>query len=118
MQCRNCKRISAAAYFSGRVEMVAQSIFRALAFGGMALVGSQAVAEQTSARFGRWDANKDGRVTREEMSAWFKDSFDEIDTNKDGVITPDEEQKFRPTNPQGGPNAQIPNTVRSVPDLP
>ncbi|HEY2413942.1 MAG TPA: alpha/beta hydrolase fold domain-containing protein [Pirellulaceae bacterium] len=78
---------------------------------------SQVQAQQTSDRFGRWDANKDGKVTREEMPAWFKDSFDAIDTNKDGVITSDEEQKFRPTNPQG-PNAQIPNTVRSIPDLP
>src|SRR5262245_47876720 len=55
---------------------------------------SQVQAQQTSDRFGRWDANKDGKVTREEMPSWFKDSFDEIDTNKDGVITPDEEQKF------------------------
>jgi acetyl esterase/lipase len=78
---------------------------------------SQVHAQPTSDRFGRWDANKDGKVTREEMPTWFKDLFDEIDSNKDGVISPDEEQKFRPTNPQG-PNAQIPNTVRSIPDLP
>src|ERR1043165_5024939 len=78
---------------------------------------SQAHAQQTSDRFGRWDANKDGKVTREEIPSWFKDSFDQIDVNRDGVITPDEEQKFRPTNLQG-PNARIPDTVRSIPDLP
>jgi acetyl esterase/lipase len=96
--------------FSAFVNILAAFVVIALA--------SQVSGQQTSDRFGRWDANKDGKVTREEMPAWFKDSFDEIDTNKDGAITPDEEQKFRPTNPQGGPNAQIPNAVRSIPELP
>jgi hypothetical protein len=81
------------------------------------VVVSSAHAQQTSERFGRWDANKDGKVTREEIPLWFKDAFNEIDANQDGVITPDEELKFRPTSPPG-PSARIPDTIRVASDLP
>lgn len=40
------------------------------------------------------DANKDGKVTKEEMNAW----FDKLDVNKDGNLTREE---CRPTNLRG-----------------
>lgn len=36
------------------------------------------------------DANKDGKVTKEEYNAHHKAMFDHMDTNKDGVIDKDE----------------------------
>src|SRR5437763_831522 len=100
-----------------RAEMVARTVPLTFAFLSLVAVASAATAQETSDRFGRWDANKDGQVTREEIPPWFRAAFDEIDANKDGVVTSDEEQKFRPTNPQG-PNARVSDTIRVVPDLP
>lgn len=60
------------------------------------------------------DLNRDGKVTKEEMLAW----FDKVDVNKDGVL---DEQELRATRPQGpgGPPANGPQRgprgQRSVP---
>ncbi len=46
------------------------------------------------------DVNKDGKVTKDEVTTW----FDKIDKNKDGVLTKEELQSVRPTfvgPPQG-----------------
>lgn len=42
--------------------------------------------------FARFDANNDGRVSREEFTAGNMQPFDRLDTNKDGVVTGDEVQ--------------------------
>ena len=42
------------------------------------------------------DANKDGKVSKEEMLAW----FDKVDTNKDGILS---QEELRAARPVGGP---------------
>ena len=42
------------------------------------------------------DANKDGRVSLQEMTAAALQHFDRMDTNHDGRITPEERQAMRP----------------------
>ena len=43
-----------------------------------------------AARMMRWDADGDGRLTRDEAPERMRDRFDRIDTNSDGFIDPDE----------------------------
>jgi hypothetical protein len=55
-----------------------------------------------SGMFEVMDADKDGKVTKEELSAW----FDKVDKNKDGVLTKEE---LRPAGQQGqGPRRNGP----------
>jgi hypothetical protein len=49
------------------------------------------------------DTNKDGKVTKDEVLAW----FEKVDTNKDGVLTEEELRAVRPQGP-GGPPADRP----------
>jgi acetyl esterase/lipase len=44
--------------------------------------------------FDRFDANKDGKVTRDEVPERLRERFDSIDANKDGLITPEEQKAF------------------------
>jgi len=44
--------------------------------------------------FDRYDANKDGKVTRDEVPERLRERFDSIDVNKDGLITPEEQKAF------------------------
>lgn len=44
--------------------------------------------------FERYDANKDGKVTRDEVPERLRDRFDAIDANKDGLLTPQEHRSF------------------------
>src|SRR3954471_24075747 len=89
LEMPNDKR-SVSAGLCGRAEMVTRTVPKTFVLLCLIAVARAAVAQEISDRFGRWDANKDGKLTREEIPPWFKDAFDEIDSNKDGVITPDE----------------------------
>jgi Ca2+-binding EF-hand superfamily protein len=42
--------------------------------------------------FARFDANNDGRVSRDEFASGNQQAFDRLDANKDGVVTGDEVQ--------------------------
>jgi acetyl esterase/lipase len=44
--------------------------------------------------FDRFDANKDGKVTREEVPERLRERFDSIDANKDGLISAEEQKAF------------------------
>jgi acetyl esterase/lipase len=59
------------------------------AFAAIATV-LQVYAQQTSDRFGRWDANKDGKVVRDELPDNQKPNFSKIDANSDGAISREE----------------------------
>jgi len=71
-------------------------------FMGIALVGPTA-AQTTPAPKG--DTNGDGVMTRDEAMAQADARFDRMDANKDGKLTADE---MRPRRPMGGPDAASP----------
>ncbi|WP_394697289.1 hypothetical protein [Pseudoxanthomonas japonensis] len=50
-------------------------------------------------RFAAMDANKDGRLSRDEMKdkGRFAERFDALDTNKDGFLSKEELAAGRPT---------------------
>jgi acetyl esterase/lipase len=50
--------------------------------------------------FDRFDSNKDGKVTRDEVPERLRERFDAIDANKDGTITPEEQKAFLADGPQ------------------
>ncbi|MDO1580845.1 EF-hand domain-containing protein [Rhizobium oryzicola] len=43
------------------------------------------------------DANKDGKITKDELVAWEENLFSQIDANKDGSITPGELRAYQKT---------------------
>lgn len=49
----------------------------------------------------RLDADRDGRVTRDEMAAGAERMFGRMDANGDGVISPDERPAIGAVRPQG-----------------
>jgi len=68
-----------------------------------------AVERRVSDIFERMDANKDGKISKEEAKNRIADAFDRIDTNKDGYIDKDELRRFVARNMadggRGGPFA-------------
>jgi Ca2+-binding EF-hand superfamily protein len=48
------------------------------------------VAERVKTIFDRLDANRDGKITKDEAKGLVKEHFDQIDRNRDGVITYEE----------------------------
>ena len=51
--------------------------------------------------FEQSDANKDGKLSRDEAPGFLRDRFDEADANKDGFITLEEDTKFMAQNGPG-----------------
>ncbi|WP_165215837.1 EF-hand domain-containing protein [Affinirhizobium pseudoryzae] len=41
------------------------------------------------------DANKDGKISKDEVAAWEETTFAAIDANKDGILTPGEMRNYR-----------------------
>jgi len=50
----------------------------------------QVVQERVKSAFTRLDANKDGKISKDEARGLIKEHFDKIDANKDGMIEYDE----------------------------
>jgi acetyl esterase/lipase len=74
---------------------------------GFLLVFLPAIASAQSP-FDRYDANKDGKVTRAEVPERLRQRFDAIDANKDGSITPEEQRNYlRPTGAQGTTDVKV-----------
>jgi acetyl esterase/lipase len=67
--------------------------------------------------FDRFDANKDGKISRDELPERLRDRFDAIDTNKDGSISPEEQRAFLGgRRPDGAP--PMPPGVKVEKDIP
>ncbi len=57
--------------------------------------------------FAQADANKDGKLSRDEAPGFLRDRFDEIDTNKDGFISREEDTAFMSQGGgRGGPGGR------------
>lgn len=83
-------------------------------FMAVALVGPTAAQTAPAAR---GDANGDGMLSRDEAMAQADARFDRLDANKDGKLTPDE---MHPRRPMGGtePAASAPPAVDGSPPPP
>ncbi|EGF91226.1 calcium-binding protein [Asticcacaulis biprosthecium C19] len=68
----------------------------ALAFGAVAQPKREVRIFHGGGDFATLDANKDGKVTREEFNRPPPDPFDLMDGNKDGSVTEDEFKAFKP----------------------
>ena len=68
------------------------------------LLGGLAIQAQPpgGSPFDRFDANKDGKVNRDEVPERLRERFDAIDANKDGTITPEEQRAFLVGSRLGG----------------
>jgi Ca2+-binding EF-hand superfamily protein len=57
--------------------------------------------------FSQMDANKDGKLSKEEVKGPLQNDFSKIDTNSDGFITKEELAKApKPNRPPQGPGGQ------------
>ncbi len=79
--------------------------------------------------FERFDTNKDGKLSRDELPGFVRDQFGTIDTNKDGFISRQEDEAFfrnraggpgGPGGPGQGPggNVQAPERVKVERNIP
>lgn len=97
-------------------------------------LGRAQPAPQAAAAFDRWDVNRDGKLSREELPENLRPNFDRVDVNGDGSISREEHVTFlsrrpaaspnaRPGNapaapPPGNPGPRVPDTVRAERDIP
>jgi acetyl esterase/lipase len=65
------------------------------------VASTHAEAQPGGNPFDRYDANKDGKVTRAEVPDRLRERFDSIDANKDGTITAEEQRSYLTTGPGG-----------------
>jgi len=66
--------------------------------------------------FNRWDANKDGKLTKEELPEG-AERFSRLDANADGSVTPEEFAEFGrlfAPRPGGAPNQISPNELEAL----
>jgi hypothetical protein len=71
--------------------------------------------------FDRFDTNKDGKLSRDEMPEFVRDRFSEIDTNKDGFVSRQEDDAFfrnGPGGPGGGSRYRRPSRPRRTFPMP
>jgi len=69
--------------------------------------------------FDRFDTNKDGKLSRDEMPEFVRDRFNEIDTDRHGFVSRQEDDAFFRNGP-GGPGGgfQVPETVKVEKNVP
>jgi len=72
---------------------------------------------QLDARFKRWDANKDGKLSRDELPKQLRRNFDRVDTDKNGFISVKEHQAVgaRRRRPGGGTQNKNVKTIADIP---
>jgi acetyl esterase/lipase len=72
--------------------------------------------------FDRWDRNRDGRLSRDELPDNLRPNFPRVDTNGDGFLSREEHQAFvarrapAANGPPGGP--RLPDSLRAERDVP
>lgn len=72
--------------------------------------------------FDRWDRNRDGRLSRDELPDTLRPNFPRVDANGDGFLSREEHQAFvarrapAANGPLGGP--RLPDSVRAERDVP
>jgi acetyl esterase/lipase len=80
-------------------------------------------AQAPASPFDRWDANGDGKVSREELPEPLRRNFERVDTNGDGFLSREEDAAIRRNRPPGAPGAggqgaaRMPEGVKKVADL-
>ena len=79
-----------------------------LATAGLALA-------QDHSQFDRWDKDKDGKLSKEELPAGPRRNFDKVDTDKDGTISREEDRAFR--NRRAGRNTHSSDRFTVIRDL-
>ncbi len=67
-------------------------------------------------QFDDWDANKDGRLSPEELPENLRPNFDKVDANHDGFITREEHLAFMNKNKPARPT--VPDSVKLTADIP
>jgi len=60
---------------------------------------------QKSSTFDRWDKNKDGQLSRDELPANVRRNFEKVDTDNSGFISRKEDQAFRDRGTRRRPSA-------------
>ena len=102
--------------------MIRRSRRLALSFGLLFGLGLTArPSSRSGIAFERFDANKDGKVTRDEVPERLRERFDAIDANKDGTISPRSSGRPRrvaTAGVPGGPLPQLPPGVKVEKDIP
>lgn len=102
-----------------RVWLVALALGMGLVWGGFPVATAQPPGGGTP--FDRFDANKDGKLSRDEIPPRLRDRFDQIDANHDGFVSREEERAFlaqargRPGGRQARP--RLPDSIQIERDL-
>jgi len=85
------------------------------------LLAVAAAAQQPGGSpFDRFDGNKDGKLSRDEMPEFIRDRFDEIDKDKDGFVSREEDEAFFRQRGPGSPGGRftLPASVQVKKDIP
>jgi Ca2+-binding EF-hand superfamily protein len=78
---------------------------------------NEAVERRVNDIFERMDANKDGKISKEEAKNRIAENFDRIDANKDGYIDKGELRRFVARGMAAGPGAGGPFAAAQGPDF-
>lgn len=80
-------------------------------------------AQAPASPFDRWDANQDGKLSREELPEPLRRNFERVDANGDGFLSREEDAAIRRNRPPGAPGgggqgaARLPEGVKKIADL-
>ncbi len=81
------------------------------------LATSSPCPAQQQSRFDRWDANGDGKLTRDELPPQLRPNFDRVDADNDGTISREEDAAVLKRQRQRGVN-RLPEGIRAQLDIP
>lgn len=93
---------------------------RLLALSAIVLLAMLGPSPAQQSRFDQWDANGDGKLTRDELPERIRGNFDRADTNSDGAISRQEDAAVLNRRPERGRNrpgqAERPGQQSSTPN--